>query len=323
MRRRSSPGVDDFRVIVAVAEERSFHRAGKKVGLSESGVSRAVSRVERYVGARIFERSHNRYHPVSTTEPGSRYIERIRPAIAHSESAASVARETQNGFLHHISVGRSVYTDERLIAIFHSMQTPLFPKLKVELVTKQPAELPACVRTGALDLAVVSNSPEDRDLNPTTVRCVPFIVMLPQEQRWTDKQAVTLADLAFMPWVLFERQIHPHLYDMFVNRARQRGIRVKRHFHISNAVEARELVRMFGGAAFLSPHGAEHAATNEVMLRPLDEKGIFLKTQLVVRSDNTSTLVDEFVRSFIKRLTHDGLYQPEVPHPVTGAVRAA
>jgi hypothetical protein len=126
-----------------------------------------------------------------------------------------------------------------------------------------------------------------------------------------------------MPWVLFERQIHPFLYDMFVNRARQRGIRVKRHFHISNAVEARELVRMFGGAAFLSPHGAEHASTNDVVLRPLDEKGIFLKTQLVVRSDNTSTLVDEFVRSFIKRLTHDGLYQAELPHPVTGAVRAA
>lgn len=126
-----------------------------------------------------------------------------------------------------------------------------------------------------------------------------------------------------MPWVLFERQIHPFLYDMFVHRARQRGIRVKRHFHISNAVEARELVGMFGGAAFLSPYSAEHAATSDVILRPLEEKGIFLRAQLVVRNDNTSTLVDEFVRSFIKRLTHDGLYQPELPYPVTGAVRTA
>lgn len=85
---------------------------------------------------------------------------------------------------------------------------------------------------------------------------------------------------------------------------------------------ARELVRMFGGAAFLSPHGAEHAATNDVMFRPLEEKGTFLKTQLVLRSDNTSTLVDEFVRSFIKRLTNDDLYQPELPHPTNGAVHA-
>jgi hypothetical protein len=60
-----------------------------------------------------------------------------------------------------------------------------------------------------------------------------------------------------------------------------------------------------------------------VILRPLDEKGIFLKTQLVVRSDSISTLVDEFARSFIKWLTNDGLYQPELPHPANGAVCAA
>jgi transcriptional regulator len=102
---------------------------------------------------------------------------------------------------------------------------------------------------------------------------------------------------------------------MFVHRARQRGIRVKRRFHISNAVEARELVRMFGGAAFHSPHGAGHAAANEVILRPLDEKGIFLKTQLFVRSDNTSTLVDEPVRSFIRGRRMTASISPICPIP--------
>lgn len=68
---------------------------------------------------------------------------------------------------------------------------------------------------------------------------------------------------------------------------------------------------------------AEHAATSDVILRPLDEKGVFLMTQLVVRNDNTPTLADEFVRSFIKRLTNDELDEPELPHPATGVGRAA
>jgi DNA-binding transcriptional LysR family regulator len=32
--------------------------------LSQTGVTRAIARVERHVPARIFERSHNRYHPL-------------------------------------------------------------------------------------------------------------------------------------------------------------------------------------------------------------------------------------------------------------------
>ncbi|MGA7340525.1 MAG: hypothetical protein WBX18_08005, partial [Terracidiphilus sp.] len=74
--------------------------------------------------------------------------------------------------------------------------------------------------------------------------------------------------------------------------------------------EACEVVRLIGGAAFLSPQGAARAATDEVILLPLEEKDIFLKTQLVARTENASMLVSEFVRTFVKRLKHAGLYQP-------------
>jgi hypothetical protein len=50
-----------------------------------------------------------------------------------------------------------------------------------------------------------------------------------------------------------------------------------------------------------------------MILRPLEEKGIFLRTQVLIRRDNPSKLVSEFVRAFIKRLELAGLFQPELP----------
>lgn len=307
-----SPRLDDLRVVLAVAEEGNFHRAGIRVGLSQTGVTRAIARVERHVRARIFERSHNRYHPVSETAAGCEYLERIRSVIAQADQADFVARETKNGTTHRIIVGKSIYTDMRLVDILRSMDLPLYPGLVVDFATKLPVELPVCVRTGQVDLAVVSNPGENPYVIPRVFRTVPFTVVLPREHRSAKKESVTLKDLASMPWVLFERHIHPLLYDSFLERAHHLGIEIRHLYHIALAEEACELARRMGGAAFLSAQGAEHAK-DEMILRPLEEKGISLRTHVLIRRDNPPKMVSEFVRAFIKRIELAGLFQPELP----------
>ena len=310
MRHHISLGLDDLRTVVALAEELNYHRAARRVGKTQSGVTRAVARVERHVGTRLFERSHSKNHSVSTTDAGILYVARARMAIAHSESAELAARDSLHGVTHQISVGKSVFTDRRLVTILRSIELPLHPGLEVLLHTRSPADLPSCVRSGEFDLAVVSNSVEDSLLSGTVIRSVPFTVVLPEGHSCAAKESVTLRDLSSTPWVLFERHLHPALYDSFLNRARELEIRVERIHHIADAEEACESVRPYGGAAFLSPQGAERAATDEVILRTLAEKQVYLKTQLLARSENTSKLVAEFVRTFVKRLKQAGLYQP-------------
>jgi DNA-binding transcriptional LysR family regulator len=310
MRHHISLGLDDLRTVVALAEELNYHRAARRVGKTQSGVTRAVARVEKHVGTRLFERSHSKNHSVATTDAGVHYVARARLAIAHSESAELAARESLHGVNHQINVGKSVFTDRRLLTILRSIELPLHPGLEVRLHTRSPAELPSCVRSGEFDLAIVSNSVEDSLLSGTAIRCIPFTVVLPEGHSCAAKEYVTLTDLSSTPWVLFERHLHPALYDSFLDRANQLGIKVELIHHIADAEEACEIVRLYGGAAFLSPQGAERAATDEVILRTLAEKQVFLKTQILARSENTSKLIAEFVRTFVKRLKQAGLYQP-------------
>ena len=71
-------------VLAAVAEAGNFARAAEILGLTPSGVSRAVARLEARVGVRLFDRNPR---SVSLTEEGSRFHARILPLLDGLEDA--------------------------------------------------------------------------------------------------------------------------------------------------------------------------------------------------------------------------------------------
>jgi DNA-binding transcriptional LysR family regulator len=75
-------------VMAAVVESGAFSRAGQTLGLSQSGVSRAVARLEERVGVRLF---HRTARAVSLTDEGRRFFEEVRPLLAGIEDAATQA----------------------------------------------------------------------------------------------------------------------------------------------------------------------------------------------------------------------------------------
>jgi len=79
-------------VLAAVLEAGSFVRAGEILGLSQSGVSRAIQRLEERLGIRLFERTPK---TMRLTEDGRRFCEQALPLISQLEEAAeNAARES-------------------------------------------------------------------------------------------------------------------------------------------------------------------------------------------------------------------------------------
>jgi DNA-binding transcriptional LysR family regulator len=75
-------------VMAAVAEAGNFARAAEIIGLTPSGVSRAVARLEARVGIRLFDRNPR---DVSLTEEGRRFYARVIPLLADLDEAAAEA----------------------------------------------------------------------------------------------------------------------------------------------------------------------------------------------------------------------------------------
>ena len=79
-------------IFVKVAERRSFVRAASDLGITQSGVSNAISRLEQQVGTRLLARTTRR---VSLTDHGVAYFERCRRALAELEEAELVLKDSQ------------------------------------------------------------------------------------------------------------------------------------------------------------------------------------------------------------------------------------
>src|SRR5499427_3852676 len=71
-------------VFLTVAEERSFTRAAKRLGVSPSAISHAMRGLEEGIGVRLLSRTTR---SVAPTEAGERLLARLRPALSDVREA--------------------------------------------------------------------------------------------------------------------------------------------------------------------------------------------------------------------------------------------
>src|SRR6185369_16762096 len=74
----------------AVVEAGSFVRAADALGLTQSGVSRAIARLEERMGVRLFDRTSR---AVTLTDEGRRFYERVAPLLTSLDEAATLAAD--------------------------------------------------------------------------------------------------------------------------------------------------------------------------------------------------------------------------------------
>jgi DNA-binding transcriptional LysR family regulator len=140
-------------VLVAVVEAGTFVRAAEALGLTQSGVSRAIARLEVEVGVRLLQRSAR---AVTLTEEGRGFYQKVTPLLAGIEDAASEAADasaTPKGTLRVAidALGARVLMGPR-IAEFLAR----FPELSLELIVRdQPGDLIA----DGLDAAIRFGEP--------------------------------------------------------------------------------------------------------------------------------------------------------------------
>lgn len=79
-------------IFVKVAERKSFVRAATDLGITQSGVSNAIKRLEEQTATRLLARTTRH---VSLTEDGAAFFERCRQALAGIEEAELVLKEAR------------------------------------------------------------------------------------------------------------------------------------------------------------------------------------------------------------------------------------
>lgn len=109
--------VADLIAFITIAQERSFTRAAARLGLSQSAVSHALSRLEKRLGVRLLTRSTR---AVSPTEAGERLLATVEPRFEEVDAALEQVSEFRDKPAGTI----------RLSAGEHAVNAVLWPRLE-------------------------------------------------------------------------------------------------------------------------------------------------------------------------------------------------
>jgi DNA-binding transcriptional LysR family regulator len=145
-------------VLAAVVETGNFVRAAEALGLTPSGVSRAMARLEARIGVRLLDRTPR---VVSLTDEGRRFHAQVAPLLAGMEEATTQAAGAAHAVQGRLRVNVDPWIARLVLAPHLSAFLAAHPALSLELLVRD--SLGDLVSEG-VDVAVRFGEPEPSSL---------------------------------------------------------------------------------------------------------------------------------------------------------------
>ena len=298
--------VRHLHAVVVLAEELNFTKAAHRLHITQSALSKQITEVEEQHRFHLFTRNNKRH--VELTEVGRIFVEEARSALRHIERAVQLGSAAREGRDNILTVGHSPDADQAWVSGILAIHLPLYPNVRIQLISEFSRELVRSVMAGDLNLALVTAPPESSRITAAAFAQTRFYAALPLTHSAAQKEDIRLQDLARDEWILFARRAHPIIYEAIMDAAQREGIAPKRTHDIHTVEQAVHLVSEHVGVAILTKPAAG-VSVQGVVVKPLSDTSLCLKTCVIMSSDNDSRLANEFARSFLRR------YEPQIRSP--------
>ena len=285
--------------VVILAEELNFTRAAHRLHITQSALSRQITELEKQHGFQLFNRDRKR--AAQLTEAGRTFVEEARSALLHADRAIHLARAAQNGYDNVLLVGHAPHADPAWISTLLTIRLPLFPRLKVRLMTHFAMELVRSVLSNELHIALVTAPPFDGKLTTVPYAETQLCAVLPEAHQAGHNEQVRLRDLSSDDWILFPRSVNAAIYDGITETAAKEGIPPRQAHEIITAQEAFYLVSEGAGVAILPKPSVIGLEAGGVVVVPLFDSSLSFETSLIMRRDDDSKLVNDFARTFLRK----------------------
>jgi DNA-binding transcriptional LysR family regulator len=277
----------------------NFTRAAERLYITQSALSKQINEIEKHHSFHLFTRKNRKN--VELSEVGRIFVEEARSALLHIDRAVQLGRAAREGSETILTVGHSPDAAQAWVSALLAIRLPLYPKLRIQLISEFSSELIRSVMAGDLNLALVTAPQENSQITAVAFAQTPLCVVLPLTHAVADKESIALQDLARDEWILFARRVHPVVHDAIRNAALREGIAPKRVHDIITAQQAVHLVSEHVGVAIIAQPGASLSRANGVVVKPISDTSWCFETCVIMRTDDDSRLANEFVRSFLRR----------------------
>jgi len=291
--------VRHLHAVIVLAEELNFTRAADRLHITQPALSKQITDLEAEHRFHLFTRDTRRV--VELTDAGRAFVEEARSALFHTERAVHLAHAAHDGSNSVLTIGHSPFANHDWISAMLAIRLPLYPRLGIRLMTQFAMESVRSVLVGEVNLALVTAPPQDSRITAVPFAPAQLYAALLETHPAAHKERLVLQDLAKDKWILFPKRVHPLLYEAVMDTTRRESIAPKLGHNIIAPQEAVDLVSDHVGVAILTQPTARGFHAEGVVVKPLSDTSLCFETCVIMRADNDSRLVNEYVRMFLRK----------------------
>ncbi|WP_223250660.1 LysR family transcriptional regulator [Bacillus pumilus] len=179
-----------YKVFLTVVECGSFTKAGEKLGLTQSGVSHNIAKLESELGIVLLRRNRN---GLSLTDAGERVMPHIRQIIHHASLLEQEAALIQGMEVGSIKIGTfSSFSSKMLPQLIH-LFTKRYPNIQVELYEGGYEEIEEWIASGTVDVGFLTQP--SREFETIPLFQDELVVLMQEEHRLNKKKVIEVDSL--------------------------------------------------------------------------------------------------------------------------------
>jgi DNA-binding transcriptional LysR family regulator len=182
---------EDIRVFCAVAAERSFSRAARKLRRTQPAVSQAIRRLEAAAGERLIDRSSR---DGTLTDAGQLLLE-YGTRLLHLANEASMAvgalREVRRGRVLIGANDGSVYAVLPVVAAFQKAH----PMIVIDVRRIAARQMAQEVLLRSVDIGVLTFNPPERELQSVVIGVDELVLLVRPDHALAGRREVTMEEM--------------------------------------------------------------------------------------------------------------------------------
>ena len=208
-----------LRYFQAVAEELNFSKAGHRLHIAQSALSRAVKELEEHLGVQLLHRTRR---SVSVTPAGAVLLDEIGLLLQRLDESVRRVQRTSAGEEGELRLGYIGPPTQRFLGRLVSEFRRRFPNVSVVLEERTPERVWEMVARGRLAVGLTRPVMAHHALGLRTVvlRREPLVAVFPMGHRLSASATVRWRDLADAPLVILSRREGVGLHDAILAACR-------------------------------------------------------------------------------------------------------
>ena len=269
------------RYILAVLHVGSISEAAKQLYISQPALSQTIRQAEEQLGTPIFNRDTS---PLTLTYAGQMYVNAIREVMSITTNLLNEVEEIKKESHGRLRLGFSVQRGLQLLPQVIPEFTQRYPYVRIELHEHGSATLENMLVEGVCDLALITTSPQRKELNYVLLENEEIVLMADKNtglaQRIPDGTTIDIEEAAGEEFVMLRhghsiRAIQDTLFQ--ANHFRPHSLLETNSLELAKRVAANSRAVMLCPYVYIAQSSDIRAKVNCYPIKGLDyERHLYL-----------------------------------------------